>query len=102
MTFSERTKMAEKSFTRTKMLEEINYVPYCGADKCTGHWPRMKRTNKGCVCGSCGFSFEFDQDFIDRYNEKWNAEYPFMSKLEDESSKCETCELEECNGGCDK
>jgi len=75
--------MAEKSFTRTKMLEEINYVPYCGNDKCIGRWPRMIRTDTGCVCPSCKFKFDFDQDFINRYNTKWNVEYPFISQLKE-------------------
>ena len=77
----------EETFTRTKMMEEINYVPYCGADKCMGRWPRMIRTDKGCKCQSCGFEFELPQEFIDRYNAKWNVAYPFISKLKDDADE---------------
>jgi len=65
--------MKEETFTREKMMEDKNYVPYCGHNLCSTS-PRMVRNhnNDGCICPSCGWAFTFPEEFLDRYNKKWN------------------------------
>ena len=45
---------------------------------------------------------KIDLEFAEKFVETQMWEMAEIMYSEDESSKCETCELEECNGGCDK
>ena len=64
--------MKEETSTRERMMEDKDYVPYCGDFLCS-EMPRMIRNhnNDGCFCPYCGWAFTFPKEFLDRYNKKW-------------------------------
>ncbi len=64
--------MKEKTLTRENMMRDKNYVPYCGS---CHEMSRMMRNdnNDGCICPVCDWSFTFPEEFMKRYNEKWET-----------------------------
>ena len=65
--------MKEKTIIRQNMMDDKNYRPYCGAERCSGGWPRMiQMDNLQFRCPSCGFNTQIDKDFIDRYRDRWS------------------------------
>jgi hypothetical protein len=65
--------MKEETIVRNNLMNEPNYSPYCGSDKCLTTFNRAK----WCVklnqfkC-NCGWVSKFPNDFIERYKLKWN------------------------------
>jgi len=65
----------EKTTVRQNMMKDEKYRPYCGNDKCSGRWPRMRKLeNYNFKCPSCGFETKFEDDFFKRYVEKWHSD----------------------------
>ena len=55
-------------------MSRSGYSPYCGNDnKCAGRWPRTKFNGSQFVCKSCGWISNFDEEFINRYINKWSS-----------------------------
>jgi len=71
--------MKEASIVRQNLMDDIGYRPYCGNDV-------QRNTFRGCSnprtiwdpvlsqfrCLGCGWTSDFDKDFIDRYKAKHN------------------------------
>lgn len=61
-----------ESTVRRNLLNREGYTPFCGAENCHKyHWPRTDFNGKQFVCG-CGWSSNFEQEFIQQYKNKWN------------------------------
>lgn len=65
--------MAEATWMRQKLMDEKDYMPYCGNSACT-EMPRTywSRVTKQFICPCCGWVSKFPEDFIERYIKKWN------------------------------
>jgi len=59
----------EINVVRSNMIEDKNYVPYCGAKNCHYGMIRTKWNGEQMEC-LCGWESEFPKDFIDRYKLK--------------------------------
>ena len=60
---------AHVSLVRRNLLAVPGYSPYCGADRCSGHWPRTRFNGKQFKCGSCGWVSSFEPEFIREYKQ---------------------------------
>lgn len=69
------------SIVRDNMLSRKGYSGYCGADKCSLHWPRTyfdpKVRQLRCPCG---FQTDFEPEFIDKYVEFQGEDLPVKFK----------------------
>ena len=66
--------MAEKDYgsvVRNNLMREKHYTPYCGAESCTYGGPRSRWVQGQFMC-PCGWTSDFDADFIKEYRKKWN------------------------------
>lgn len=55
---------------RKNLMEQKNYAPYCGNDKCR-EMPRARFNGEQFVCPDCGWTSSFPADFIAEYKAKW-------------------------------
>ncbi len=63
----------EETIVRQNLIENKDYLPYCGNNlyKCTN--PRTVKTGLLILkCPECGWESEFPEDFVKRYKEKHN------------------------------
>lgn len=65
--------MEEATLIRQNMMDDKDYKPYCGNDRC----PSMPRTKwdtslMQMYCPICGWVSQFPKEFIDRYKAKHN------------------------------
>jgi hypothetical protein len=62
----------ESIIVRINLMSQVEYLPYCGANFCSYHWPRVKWDNeKNQFTCACGWVSQFPDDFIQRYKSKW-------------------------------
>ncbi len=62
--------MQEETIVRKNLMEQKDYTPYCGAERCHEHMPRTTwDESKGQFTCTCGWISDFPEDFIKRYKE---------------------------------
>lgn len=59
------------SIVRENLMNKPGYTPYCGNEQCTDA-PRTWFWKGQFVCPVCGWRSSFEEEFINKWKEKWN------------------------------
>lgn len=57
------------SIVRDNLMNREGYAPYCGCDDC---YARAPFNGEQFKCKRCGWTSEFEPEFIAEYKKKWD------------------------------